>query len=166
MSKRSKNAAPLFVWLSLGFVILLGAGFGAALGGTVNTIRNENFTEFKSALPTKLYDIKGRLITEFFSEEKRNPVSISELPPHLIGAFLTREDKTFYSHRGFTLRSIARAAFGKLIGKNLGGGSTISQQLAGDRSVRTAGATNGMFVVKALAPQRVETAPSVVLQLL
>ncbi len=132
MSKRSKNAAPLFVWLSLGFVILLGAGFGAALGGTVNTIRNENFTEFKSALPTKLYDIKGRLITEFFSEEKRNPVSISELPPHLIGAFLTREDKSFYSHRGFTLRSIARAAFGKLIGKNLGGGSTISQQLAGD----------------------------------
>jgi penicillin-binding protein 1A len=95
-------------------------------------MRNENFTEFNSALPTKLYDIKGRLITEFFSEEKRNPVSINQLPPHLIGAFLTREDETFYSHRGFTLKSIARAAIGKLIGVNMGGGSTISQQLAGD----------------------------------
>ncbi|PKL06217.1 MAG: penicillin-binding protein, partial [Spirochaetae bacterium HGW-Spirochaetae-9] len=105
---------------------------GAALGSTVNIIRNENFTEFKSALPTKLFDIKGRLITEFFSEEKRNPVSVNELPPHLIGAFLTREDETFYSHRGFTLKSIARAAIGKLIGVNMGGGSTISQQLAGD----------------------------------
>ncbi|HWR11574.1 MAG TPA: PBP1A family penicillin-binding protein [Rectinemataceae bacterium] len=132
MSKRSRKATPLSVWLSLSFVVLLGAGFGVALGGTVNIMRNENFTEFKSALPTKLYDIKGRLITEFFSEEKRNPVPIRDLPPHLIGAFLTREDKTFYTHRGFTVKSIARAVVGKLIGKNLGGGSVISQQLAGD----------------------------------
>ena len=132
MSKRPKRNSPFSFWLSLAFVVFLGAGLGAALGGTVNTIRHENFTEFKSALPTKLYDIKGRLITEFFSEEKRNPVSVNELPPHLIGAFLTREDETFYSHRGFTLKSIARAAIGKLIGVNMGGGSTISQQLAGD----------------------------------
>lgn len=132
MSKRSKRSSPFSFWLALAFVVLLGAGLGAALGGTVNTMRHENFTEFDSALPTKLYDIKGRLITEFFSEEKRNPVSVNELPPHLIGAFLTREDETFYSHRGFTLKSIARAVIGKLIGVNLGGGSTISQQLAGD----------------------------------
>ncbi|MFA5852747.1 MAG: hypothetical protein WC820_08600, partial [Spirochaetales bacterium] len=75
MSIRLKRGIPLSAWLSLAFVVFLGAGFGAALGGTVNTIQNENFTEFKSALPTKLYDIKGRLITEFFAEEKRNPVS-------------------------------------------------------------------------------------------
>ncbi|MDP2792076.1 MAG: PBP1A family penicillin-binding protein [Rectinemataceae bacterium] len=132
MFKGPKRATPVSFWLALTFTLLVGAGLGAALGATVNTIRNENFTEFKSALPTKLYDIKGRLITEFFSEEKRNPVSVNELPPHLIGAFLTREDETFYSHRGFTLKSIARAAIGKLIGVNMGGGSTISQQLAGD----------------------------------
>ena len=132
MSKRLQRGVPLSAWLSLAFVVIMGAGFGAALGGTVNTIRNENFTEFKSALPTKLYDIKGRLITEFFSEEKRNPVSIRDLPPDLIGAFITREDKTFFSHPGFTLKSIARAAIGKIIGRNLGGGSTITQQLAGN----------------------------------
>ena len=132
MSIRLKRGIPLSAWLSLAFVVFLGAGFGAALGGTVNTIQNENFTEFKSALPTKLYDIKGRLITEFFAEEKRNPVSIRDLPPDLIGAFITREDKTFFSHPGFTLKSIARAAIGKIIGRNLGGGSTITQQLAGD----------------------------------
>ena len=132
MSKRLPRGIPLSAWLSIAFVVILGAGFGAALGGTLNTIRNENFTEFKSALPTKLYDIKGRLITEFFSEEKRNPVSVRDLPPDLIGAFITREDKTFYSHPGFTLKSIARAAIGKIIGRNLGGGSTITQQLAGN----------------------------------
>ncbi len=132
MLKGPKRATPISFWLALTFSLLAGAGLGFALGETVNIIRNENFTEFKSALPTKLYDIKGRLITEFFSAEKRNPVSINQLPPHLIGAFLTREDETFYSHRGFTLKSIARAFIGKLIGVNMGGGSTISQQLAGD----------------------------------
>lgn len=131
MAKGNMRGIPISAWLSLAFAILLGAGFGAALGGTANTIRTENFTEFQSALPTKLYDIKGRLITEFFREEKRNPVSIRDLPPHLIGAFVTREDETFYTHQGFTLKSIARAAIGKLIGRNLGGGSTITQQLAG-----------------------------------
>jgi len=132
MSKRLERRIPLSALLSLVFVTLLGAGLGAALGGTVNIMRNENFTEFKSALPTKLYDIKGRLITEFFSEEKRNPVSIKDLPPHLIGAFLAREDQPFFTHHGFSLTGTARAALGKLIGRNLGGGSTITQQLAGD----------------------------------
>lgn len=126
-----KRGIPLSVWFALGFVVLLGAGLGAALGGTVNIMRSENFTEFKSALPTKLYDVKGRLITEFFAEEKRNPVTLKELPPHLVGAFLTREDQAFYSHRGFTIKSLARAAIGQVIGRNLGGGSTITQQLAG-----------------------------------
>ncbi len=131
MRTRPPSILPAPIVIATIGVVLAGIGFGAALGGTLNTIRNENFTEFRSALPSKLYDIKGRLITEFFAEEKRNPVSIGELPPHLIGAFLTREDQSFYSHKGFTLKGMARALFGKLTGRNLGGGSTISQQLAG-----------------------------------
>jgi penicillin-binding protein 1A len=119
----------------------LGTGLGMALSGTVNTIRTENFTEFDTALPTKIYDINGRLITEFFAEEQRIPVSIKELPNWLLEAFLTREDRTFYSHHGFNLRSTIRAALGQILGKNLGGGSTITQQLAGtlyaDRRVIT-----------------------------
>lgn len=117
--------------VSIVWVVLVGAGLGAALGQTVNTIRNENFTEFTSALPTKLYDVKGRLITEFYAEEKRDPVSIKELPQHLVNAFITREDQSFYSHRGFTIKGLSRAIFGKIIGRDLGGGSTITQQLAG-----------------------------------
>lgn len=129
---RSRTGIPLFA-LAAGALCLLALGFsmGALFGGTVSVMRSENFTEFKSDLPTKLYDIKGRLITEFFAEEKRNPVSIRELPDHLIGAFITREDKSFYSHPGFTIRGILRAAYGQISGQNLGGGSTITQQLAG-----------------------------------
>jgi penicillin-binding protein 1A len=114
------------------FTAILGAGLGLALSGTANAIRTENFTEFESALPTKIYDINGRLITEFFAEEQRIPVFIKDLPNYLVEAFITREDQAFYSHRGFSLRSILRAAIGQILGKNLGGGSTITQQLAGD----------------------------------
>ncbi|TXT41765.1 MAG: penicillin-binding protein 1A [Spirochaetes bacterium] len=121
---RFRSSNPLFtIIISLVSVIFLGAAMGALFGGTVNVIRNENFTEFKSDLPTRLYDIKGRLITEFFAEEKRNPVSINELPDHLIGAFVTREDQSFFSHPGFTLKGIIRAAYGQVAGRNLGGGS-------------------------------------------
>ncbi|MCX7026260.1 MAG: PBP1A family penicillin-binding protein [Spirochaetes bacterium] len=132
MPKRSAKGLPLAFILSLVFVLILGGCLGAAMGATLNIIRTENFTEFKSDLPSKLYDIKGRLITEFFAEEKRNPVPLRDLPPSLVGAFLTREDKTFYSHRGFSLKSFARAFIGRIIGRNLGGGSTITQQVAGD----------------------------------
>lgn len=111
--------------------LLTGTALGIGLGSTLNIIRNENYSEFTVALPSKLFDVKGRLITEFYAEEKREPVPLKDLPPSLIGAFLTREDQSFYSHHGFTIKGMARAFFGKIIGKNLGGGSTITQQLAG-----------------------------------
>jgi penicillin-binding protein 1A len=53
------------------------------------------------------------------------PVEVSDLPPHVIEAFLATEDRRFYSHWGVDPRGIARAAI-----TGTGGGSTITQQLA------------------------------------
>ena len=111
--------------------LLLGIGIGVAIASTRNIANVEDFTDFNPALPTRLLDIKGRLITEFFSEEKREIVAIKELPQHLIDAFIVREDQDFWKHHGFSLRGIFRAAFGVITRRNLGGGSTITQQLAG-----------------------------------
>ena len=60
------------------FAILFGAGLGLALSQTKYIIDNENFTEFETALPTKILDINGELITEFASEEKRE-IKLEEL---------------------------------------------------------------------------------------
>jgi len=122
-------AITLFSLLAI--VVIIGIGLGLTIAETINTINQENFVEFAPALPTKLLDINGTLITEFSADEKREMVQLSELPRHLIHAALAREDPTFYSHRGFSVKGIARAAFGKLIGRSLGGGSTITQQVAG-----------------------------------
>ena len=121
--------------------MFLGIVVGLFVAETVIVKNQENFTEFTPALPTKLLDINGNLITEFSAEEKREIISIKELPTHLIHAVLAREDPDFYKHHGFSFKAIVRAVFGQLIGKNLGGGSTITQQLAGtlylDRSERS-----------------------------
>jgi penicillin-binding protein 1A len=98
---------------------------------TANIRNQENFIELAPALPTRVLDINGTLITEFASDEKRELVSISELPKHLIHAILAREDPDFFNHRGFSVRGTARAALGFVTGVNLGGGSTITQQVAG-----------------------------------
>ncbi|MDR0399466.1 MAG: PBP1A family penicillin-binding protein [Treponema sp.] len=121
--------------------VVIGIGLGLSLAATTNIINQENFQEFHPALPTKIVDINGILITEFAADEKRELVSLNELPRHLIYAVLAREDPDFYNHRGFSIRGITRAAVGQILGKNWGGGSTITQQVAGtlytDRSERS-----------------------------
>lgn len=81
--------------------------------------------------PREFLDIRGELITEFSSEEKREIITLDHLPKHMINALLSREDQTFYEHGGYNIKAILRAVFGKLTGRSLGGGSTITQQLAG-----------------------------------
>ena len=59
------------------------------------------------------------------------PVEVEKLPPHVVQAFLSIEDRRFYSHWGVDPRSIARALWSNSFGSGLKqGGSTITQQLA------------------------------------
>jgi penicillin-binding protein 1A len=131
----------VFAAITIAAAVVIGIGLGLSLAATKNITSQENFTEFAPALPTKILDINGTVITEFSADEKRELVSLNELPLHLIYAVLAREDPDFYNHKGFSVRGIIRAVIGQLIGKNLGGGSTITQQVAGtlytDRSERT-----------------------------
>ncbi len=129
--KKTKAGIFILSGICLFFAILFGTGLGLLLSNTVNTINNENFTEFATALPTRLLDINGELITELSADEKRELIGMDELPQHLLDALLTREDRTFYKHRGFSLKALVRAVVGKLTRKTLGGGSTLTQQIAG-----------------------------------
>lgn len=59
------------------------------------------------------------------------PVDVSKLPPHVVQAFLSIEDRRFYSHWGIDPRGLARAAWSNAFGSGITqGGSTITQQLA------------------------------------
>ncbi len=129
----AKETRKPLVLVSLAAIgaILCGAALGGALAATANLKNQENFSDFSPALPTRILDVRGELITEFASEEKRELITLDQLPKHVIQALIAREDRVFYQHGGFTVKSIMRAVFGKLTGQSLGGGSTITQQLAG-----------------------------------
>ena len=111
--------------------LIIGAGLGLAVAQTARTVNTENFTEFRTALPTKILDINGELITEFTSEERRELTSLLEIPQHMKDALIAREDRIFFEHNGFSIKAIARAFIGVFTRKSLGGGSTLTQQIAG-----------------------------------
>lgn len=58
-------------------------------------------------------------------------ITVEELPPYLVNAFLSTEDRRFYDHQGVDLRGMARAFMRNAqSGSVVEGGSTITQQLA------------------------------------
>ncbi|WP_343343224.1 transglycosylase domain-containing protein [Sphingomicrobium sp. XHP0239] len=62
---------------------------------------------------------------------KEEPVDVTQLPAHVTQAFVSIEDRRFYSHWGIDPRGIARAAIENAqAGGVRQGGSTITQQLA------------------------------------
>ena len=81
---------------------------------------------------TRIYDRNGEIIQELGSE-KRVFVQIDQIPPLLIYAFLSAEDKNFLNHSGIdVLRLITTIFVNTLNGdwnKSPKGASTITQQL-------------------------------------
>lgn len=129
----TKIRKSTYFWVGILFIgaVVMGSLLGAGLSETRNIINSEYITSFDTALPTKLLDINGELITEFSSDEKREIISLNRLPQHMLDALLTREDRIFYKHHGFSFKAVMRAVVGKLTGRSLGGGSTLTQQIAG-----------------------------------
>jgi penicillin-binding protein 1C len=89
-------------------------------------------------------DRHGVVLREALVEGGRftDPVSIDQLPPSLVAATVSAEDKRFWSHHGIDLLAIARAAIrGVEHGRFFSGASTISQQLikAAEPRPRTVG---------------------------
>ena len=129
----TKVRKSTYAWFGILFFasVFLGSFLGFGLSETRNIVNSEYIKSFDTALPTKLLDINGELITEFASDEKREIISLNKLPQHMLDALLTREDRIFYKHHGFSFKAVMRAVVGKLTGRSLGGGSTLTQQIAG-----------------------------------
>ena len=101
MTKFKKSPIVLLTFL-LFFAIIFGLATGWTVSETINIKNSEFITEFETALPTKLLDINGELITEFTSDEKREIIAYNDLPQHMKDALITREDRIFFSHKGFS----------------------------------------------------------------
>ncbi len=103
---------------------------------------HETLAQYSPKTISRIYSAEGQLIDEF-AEERRIFVPIDEVPDLIKQAFISAEDKNFYSHPGYDIRGILSAAFEAAAtgGSSVRGASTITQQvmknflLSSDRSV-------------------------------
>jgi len=101
---------------------------------------HEALAQYKPPTISRIYSGEGHLIDEF-AKERRLFAASGEVPDLVKQAFISAEDKNFYSHKGYDLRGIGAAVFKavRTRGENVTGASTITQQviknflLSGDR---------------------------------
>ena len=105
-------------------------GFLVRLMFDKNRIQRIKNLENRSDLP--ILELEPEEITLFFGpeRERRQLVSIAEVPGHLIHAVLAAEDSRFYDHHGVDPRGILRAFLTNVRHAEIKqGGSTLTQQL-------------------------------------
>lgn len=126
----SKTLLKIFIWLFLFFT----AGTGIVLSSVYlylspNLPSVESIREVKLQIPLRIFSADGKLIGEF-GEKRRTPIRLSEVPPNFINALLAAEDANFYSHKGVSIKGLARAVSQVITtGKKGSGGSTLTMQL-------------------------------------
>ncbi len=108
------------VFFVLGFLAFLFLARNLPEPGSVK--RNTGFS-------TVILDRDGKTLYELYEDKNRIPVSIKDVPVHLKQATIAIEDKSFYSHQGFSTWGIVRSVFRILTTGNLVSGSTLTQQL-------------------------------------
>lgn len=126
-------------------MLTLGAFFGAlTIGGVFHFYgkdlpNHEQLAQYTPPTISRIYSGEGRMIDEF-ARERRIFVSSDGIPDLVKQAFISAEDKTFYSHSGYDVLGMMSAARDALKGNRLRGASTITQQvmknflLSSDRS--------------------------------
>tara|TARA_B100002051_G_scaffold271598_1_gene306626 strand:- start:1528 stop:3870 length:2343 start_codon:yes stop_codon:yes gene_type:complete len=89
--------------------------------------------KYKPPVSSKLYSGSGELVSDF-SSEKRIFIPFNAIPKKVINAFLSAEDKNFFSHPGVDAKGIVRAVINNISNlmksNRLEGASTITQQVA------------------------------------
>jgi penicillin-binding protein 1A len=109
---------------------LIGAGIGLIQVLARDLPDVKQLEHYEPSLPTKLYDCNGKLISQFYIEQ-RYLVPLNDIPPQLIDATLAIEDKRFYQHWGLDPIRIVKAIWVNITSLSIKeGASTLTQQLA------------------------------------
>ena len=130
----NKLVVTFFKTLFISFLVLCILSISLAFGVIKGIIDNTPKINIESIAPlgfaTTVYDSKGNVTdTLVMAGANREEASYEEIPKDLINAFVAIEDERFWQHKGIDTKSIMRAVYGVIKKSNLGGGSTITQQL-------------------------------------
>ncbi|MFA8384348.1 MAG: penicillin-binding protein 1A [Pelagibaca sp.] len=132
----------IFTLITMG-MMMVALGVGGVLWMYSRDLpSHESLAQYTPPTISRIYSGEGRIIDEF-AQERRLFTPANEIPDLVKQAFISAEDKNFYSHKGYDLRGIGAAAFDAVAsrGQDVRGASTITQQvmknflLSGDRQV-------------------------------
>ena len=120
--------------ISISIVLLTSVLIVGVLWTYSNDIPDYKFLKnYKPPVSSKVYSGEGELVADF-SQEKRVFVPYSSIPKNVINAFLSAEDKNFFSHPGVDAKGVLRAVVNNISNiissERLEGASTITQQVA------------------------------------
>jgi penicillin-binding protein 1A len=109
------------------FVVLLFTAISMGWLGFMPSF--EELENPQSNLASEIISADQVLLGNYYIENRTN-IHFSELSPNLINALVATEDIRYTRHSGIDIRAFFRVAYGLVTGQNMGGGSTITQQLA------------------------------------
>jgi penicillin-binding protein 1A len=129
----------IFSWITIAlvmFALTVGAIFWMYGRDLPN---HEQLAQYAPPTISRIYSGEGRMMDEF-AKERRLFAPSAEIPDLVKHAFISAEDKNFYTHKGYDPRGMIAAGVDALRGGRLRGASTITQQvmknflLSSDRS--------------------------------
>ena len=120
----------IFSIITLGIMM-----FGLSVGAVIwiygqDLPSHESLAQYTPPTISRIYSQEGRIIDEF-AQERRLFTPADQIPDLVKEAFISAEDKNFYTHQGYDPRGIAAAVIDavKSRGRDVRGASTITQQV-------------------------------------
>jgi penicillin-binding protein 1A len=127
---RSTYARYAISFLVVSLFLFAGILFSAFRWASMGLPSPQKLQTIEPAVKTEVYDVKGKLVHEFF-KENRSLVSLNRVPQYLVNGIIVVEDRQFRKHWGIDIFGIGRAAVkNTFAGQVREGGSTITMQLA------------------------------------
>ena len=127
----TKSNAIRNLWIIFGgllvSIVLFFFCVAKGLFGTMPTF--DELENPKTNLATEIISSDGKVLGTYYVENRSN-VRYGELSHYMPEALISIEDERFTEHSGIDPRALFRVAFGVITGRDKGGGSTITQQLA------------------------------------
>jgi len=134
-NKNKKRKLSIFRVLLVSIILIGFIGTGAVAGIVMSIVKNADPIDASSIYEmldesSFILDSEGQVIEKIESNNYRVVIDYSEMPKHLVDAFVAIEDERFWTHSGVDIKRIFGALWTNFRTGSRQGASTINQQLA------------------------------------
>ncbi len=118
----------IFFAVNIGVALAVIIVYGVIQWASADLPSITKVADFRPPLTTTILARDGSIMGELYNEQ-RYLITVDELPDHVVQAFISAEDKTFFEHPGINPIAILRAAITNFTSGTTQGASTITQQV-------------------------------------